>query len=504
MKTKTVFLILFAVALGGLTTSCDSQAKRQRQARALYERGVQLRAERHSEEATECFLEALSLINDDDKAVQTHENASLRANIKDNLGAMYNKHQLFEEALAMHRSAIADFKEINDSIGMMTAWRNCGRTTKSLELFAQTKAYYDSAFHVATLLMDTAMINDLYLEIGRDYYMEIGNYPKAIECVERAMYGDGVETQNFVSLQGNDLDIANMTLGILYYYINKNDVAKVYLEQALRSDRAGVKMSVYQTLYGIALNEKNIKMAMKYEERFLEYMKLVEKENNNENILRIRAEYELKTQKSEMETLQRTKSFKLYLIIAVTLSVALVILLIVRKRISDNKIEMERFKSQVERDQNRIHELVSDMENLIHTNDELRRDHQTLSQKELLMTNKIMSRNKVFVTAQGLSEHVTADSLNFNLSDDDWADFISLTDLVYDGFSQRLLSLYQKLGKWDVRICCLSKNGFSNQVISILLDTQTDSYYKRKTRIKQMKMNLVDDNRTFEEIVAAV
>lgn len=488
MKTKTVFLIWFAVALGGLMTSCDSQAKRQRQARALYERGVQLRSQRSSEDAAECFLQALPLAeNGDDMA--------LTANIKDNLGAMYNKHQLFEDALAMHRSAIADFKEINDSIGMMIAWRNCGRTTKSLELFAQTKAYYDSAFHIAALLRDTTMTNDLYLEIGRDYYMEIGNYPKAIECVQHAMDG---------GLDGNDLDIANMTLGILYYYVNRNDEAKVYLEQALRSDRAGVKMSVYQTLYGIALNEKNIKMAMNYEERFLEYMKLVEKENNNENILRIKAEYELKAQKSEMETLHRTKSFKLYLIIAVTLSVALVILLIVRKRISDNKIEMERFKSQVERDQNRIHELVSDMENLIRTNDELRRDHQTLSQKELLMTNKIMSRNKVFATAQGLSEHVTADSLNFNLSDDDWADFISLTDLVYDGFSQRLLSLYQKLGKWDVRICCLSKNGFSNQVISILLDTQTDSYYKRKTRIKQMKMNLVDDNRTFEEIVNAV
>ncbi|MBQ3843901.1 MAG: tetratricopeptide repeat protein [Bacteroidales bacterium] len=488
MKTKTVFLIWFAVALGGLMTSCDSQAKRQRQARTFYERGVQLRSQRLSEDAAECFLQALSLAENGD-------DVALTANIKDNLGAMYNKHQLFEEALAMHRSAVADFKEINDSIGMMTAWRNCGRTTKSLELFAQTKAYYDSAFHIAALLRDLAMTNDLYLEIGRDYYMEIGNYPKAIECVQHAMDG---------GLDGNDLDIANMTLGILYYYVNRNDEAKVYLEQALRSDRAGVKMSVYQTLYGIALNEKNIKMAMNYEERFLEYMKLVEKENNNENILRIKAEYELKAQKSELETIHRTKSFKLYLIIAVTLSVALAILLIVRKKISDNKIEMEQFKSQVERDQNRIHELVSDMENLIRTNDELRRDHQTLSQKELLMTNKIMSRNKVFVTAQGLSEHVTAESLNFNLSDDDWADFISLTDLVYDGFSQRLLSLYQKLGKWDVRICCLSKNGFSNQVISILLDTQTDSYYKRKTRIKQMKMNLVDDNRTFEEIVNAV
>ena len=121
-----------------------------------------------------------------------------------------------------------------------------------------------------------------------------------------------------------------------------------------------------------------------------------------------------------------------------------------------------------------------------------------------MMTNKIMGRNKIYLTAQSLGDQVTADTMSFALTDADWADFIGLTDLVYDGFSPRLLELYPKLGKWDVRICCLSKNGFSNQVISILLDTQTDSYYKRKTRIKQMKMDLGEDTRTFEEIVNAV
>ena len=194
----------------------------------------------------------------------------------------------------------------------------------------------------------------------------------------------------------------------------------------------------------------------------------------------------------------------MYLIIALVLIALLVILLIVRKIVSDHKLKMEQFGRQVERDQNRIHELVSDMETLIRTNDELRRNQQTLSQKELMMTEKIMARNKVMVTAQALSEQVNADTLNFELTDNDWTDFINLTDLIFDGFSQRLLQLFPKLGKWDVRICCLSKNGFSNQVISILLDTQTDSYYKRKTRIKQMKMNLGDDNRSFEEIVNAV
>lgn len=443
---------MLAMALLAVFVSCDTQAKREQKARSLYEQGVQLRAQRLSEEAAQCFLEALSLLND--VRANDYYPVELRAQIKDNLGAMYNKHQMFEDALKMHREAVDDFKQINDSVGMMTAWRNCGRTAKSLGWFAQTKQFYDSAFQIATLLNNSAMIADLYLEIGRDYFMEIGDYPTAIEYVQNAING---------GLQGNDLDIANMTLGILYYYIDENEKAKPYLEQALQSDRAGVRMPVYQTLYGIALNEENLEMAMEYEQLFIENMTLAEKEHNNENVQRIKAESELKAQKNELETLHRTKSLKLYLVIAVTLAGSLSILFIIRKKMTDNKIKS--------------------------------------LEKELQMRDKVMLSSSVFTTAKNLGEHLTADALNFDLSDADWDDFISMTDLVYDGFSKRLLARFPKLTNNDVRICCLAKNGFSNQVISVLLETQLESYYKRKMRIKQMKMELADDDRTFEEII---
>lgn len=455
MKAKLTYQIILAMAFIVVMTSCESQTRREQRAYALYEQGVLLRSQRLSEEATECFLKALSLMDN----VETHGRASLqlRANIKDNLGAMYNKHQMFEDALKMHREAVDDFKQIHDSVGMMTAWRNCGRAAKSLGWFAQTKQFYDNAFQIATLLNNKEMIADLYLEIGRDYYMEIGDYEKAIEFVQNAING---------GMEGNDLDIANMTLGILYYYIDENDNAKPYLEKALQSDRAGVRMSVYQTLYGIALNKENLELAMEYEQLFLENMALAEKEHNNENIQRIKSESELTAQKNELETMHRTKSLKLYLIIAVVLLGSLTILLIVRKRVTDNKIKS--------------------------------------LEKELQMRDKVMLSSSVFTTAKKLGEHLTADALNFDLSDADWDDFISMTDLVYDGFSEKLLAKFPKLTRNDVRICCLTKNGFSNQVISVLLETQLESYYKRKMRIKQTKMELADDNRTFEEIISEI
>ena len=492
MKATLKSLILTILALGVMMSSCDTPAKRLQQARALYEEGAELRQQRLSEEAAERFLQALNILGTGEK---DEKSVLLEGQLKDNLGAMYNKHGLFEDALKMHNEAIANFKQLGDSIDLMGAYRNCGRVAKSMEQFNQAKRYYDTAFSIATLLDDKAMQSDIYLEMGRDYYLPVGNFPEAMACIRHAMEGE---------LDDNNTDIANMTMGVLHYYTKNYAEAKLCLEAALRSERAGVRMSVYQTLYAIAYNEGNLEKALEYYELFNQNMMQSDQEHASDNLQRLKAEYELKAQKSEMESLLRNRSLKLWLIIAAAVIALLVIALIVRKKVSDHKLAVAQFQNQVERDQNRIHELVSDMENLIRTNDDLRRDRQTLSQKDLLMTSKIMGRNKVYTTAQSLGEQVTADAMNFQLTDTDWADFISLTDLVYDGFSQRLLELYPKLGKWDVRICCLSKNGFSNQVISILLDTQTESYYKRKTRIKQMKMDLGEDTRSFEEIVNAV
>ena len=485
---RTLILMTAVLALA----ACDSSTKRMEQAQAIYKEGVELREQRRSEEAAEKFLQGLALVQRSDK---TSETVQLEGQLCDNLGAMYLKHGLFEEAFMQHQQALTCFKQTADSTGMMTAYRNSGRAVRAQEQYTQAKQYYDSAFRIATFIDDEAMLADLYLEMGRDYYMETGNFAKGIESVNQALE---------IGLGDNDTDIAHMTLGILYYYTRENDKAKSFLNEALRSERAGLKMSVYQTLYAIAESEGDYQKAVQYHKLFTSNMMEADAEHANENIQRIKSEYELKAQQSELESLHRTRDLKLYLIIALAVIALLVILLIVRKKISDNKLEMERFGRQVERDQNRIHELVSDMETLIRTNDELRRNQQNLPPKDLMSIQKIMMRNKVMATAQALSEEINNDSLNFELTDNDWNDFISLTDLIFDGFSQRLLQLYPKLGQWDVRICCLSKNGFSNQVISILLDTQTDSYYKRKTRIKQKKMDLGDDNRSFEEIVNAV
>ena len=451
MKNFTTYLILIVITL--TLAACNNQAKNQDKARVLYEEGLRLREEQRSEEAAECFLKALELLDN----IRANDDSPLRAQINDNLGGLYLKHGIFDGAFDAHNEALQCFKQLGDSTGMMNAYRNCGRAMRSQEQYAVAKQYYDSAFCIATLINDNAMLSDLYLEMGRDYYMEIGDFAKGIECVNNALEGE---------LNNNDTDIANMTLGILYYYSNDFNQAKTYLNKALRSERPGLKMSVYQALYAIAYYEGDYKTAVYYQQLFSENLLESEKQQSGESMKRIKEEYELKAQKNEMESLHRNHSLKLYLIIALSVIAFLIILLIIRKKINENKIKS--------------------------------------LEKELEMRNKIMLSNKVFVTAKNLGEHLTSETLDFTLDDSDWDDFISLTDMIFSDFSKRVIATYPKLGKWDVRICCLCKNGFSNQVISILLDTQTDSFYKRKTRIRQLKMGLPDDKRTFEEIINEV
>ena len=106
-----------------------------------------------------------------------------------------------------------------------------------------------------------------------------------------------------------------------------------------------------------------------------------------------------------------------------------------------------------------------------------------------------------FLTALALSEKITGTTVDFNFEDNEWNDYLELIDVVYSDFTKKLLERYPTLTKTDLQICSLTRQGFSNQVISIMMNLQPNSYARRKYRIKQEKMNGAEDDRSFEEII---
>lgn len=440
---KTQCLIGSFLLLMGLT-ACQQKARWLKEAETRYEQGLEQRAAKQSEEAAESFSQALLAIEHCD--LDQPETKRLKAQIEDNLGFTYWKHELFEEALPLHEDAAKLARELNDSTLLMNVMRNCGRAAASLGDINAAEQHYDEALILAKALNDNTMKNKILLESSRDVLLVKEDYEQVIDRLKQA------------HAEGD----SQLTLGLAYYYLEQDSLAITHLTEATHNEMAGVRMSAYQALCYLYQMQGDYAQALECHELFNENMMQADREHRSEQVQRIKAEYDLQMQKNQLKSEQKLKSLYLYLILGVLLVVLAITLLLLRQKTLSAKLKAEEMKNQME---------------------------------------LALKKNKVYVTALALTEQITASTLDFDLKETEWDDFVELIDKVYGDFTKRLMEKYPTLTKSDLQICCLTKQGFSNQVISILMNLQINSYARRKSRIKQEKMNGLEDERSFEEII---
>ena len=445
MKTRN--LILSFLVMAGLM-GCHHEARWLKEAETLFEQGVEQRATKQSEAAAESLSQALLAIEHCD--LDKPETKHLKAQIEDNLGFTYWKHELFEEALPLHTDASNLARELGDSTLLMTTLRNSGRTAASLGDLDAAQQHYDEALTIAKALNDKTMEADILLESSRDILIEKEDYTQVINRVSQALAHSATT------------DICHLTLGVAHFYLEQDSLALVHLNEATKSGTAGTRMSAYQTLHYLYQYAGDYTKALECLELFNENMMQADREHRSEQVQRIKAEYDLQMQKNQLKAEQKLKSLYLYLILGGLVAALAVVLLLLRQKMLNAKLKAEEMKNQLE---------------------------------------LALKKNKVYVTALALTEQITASTLDFDLKETEWDDFVTLIDKVYGDFTKRLIEKYPALTKSDLQICCLTKQGFSNQVISILMNLQTNSYARRKSRIKQEKMNGLEDERSFEEII---
>ena len=424
------------------------QASRYDEALALYNKGVELREAKHNEDATKAFNEALVAIErSDTDNVETKE---LKAETEDRLGEIYWLQGLFEDALELHQDASALFRELHEQNYLMTSLRNAGRAAASMNNINDAEYYYNEALIIAKSLSDNDFIADLYLDMARDIFMHHEDFDKTISFVNQALEG------------GTDHDQCHLLLGLAYYYLEDDANAIVHLNEAVKSDKAGARMSAYQTLSLIYQLQGDYQKALEYHELFNDNMIAADNQHRSEEVQRIKSANDLKMQENDLKTKQRTRLVILFGVLGV-LGIALIItIILLRQRTLRSQLDAEKTRNQFE---------------------------------------LALKKNKVYVTALALSEQITKSKLDFVLDDDSWDDFMNLINLIYNDFNKKLIEKYPTLTKEDLYICSLTRLGFNNQVIAILLNQQTNSYARRKSRIKQEKMNGIEDARSFEEII---
>ena len=428
--------------------SCQSNSRQLEKARALYEQGLELSVE-NSVAAAESYSQALLALDRCDQ--QRPEVRCLKGQIEDQLGTRYWKHGLKDEALHLHLDAAELFRQTVDSTLLMNALRNAGRVGASLHEVEQAKQYYEESLGLANALNDSVLANELKLEIARDIYMEQGEYEMVIEMASEALAG------------GARSDLCHLTLGMAHYYVENDSLAINHLNLATQSEKAGVRMPAYQGLYQIKELQGKYQEALECYRLFNENMMQAHREQRSEEMQRIQRDYELQMQKNAMQSEQKLKALYFYVALGLLIVALVVTLLLLRQKTLKTKLKDEENQRQLE---------------------------------------LALKKNKVFVTALALAEQITMSTVDFNLEESEWNDYLELIDLVYNGFTKKLMERYPTLTKADLQICSLTRQGFSNQVISIMMNLQTNSYARRKYRIKQEKMN--GDERSFEEIVNGI
>ena len=446
MKSNYLNLILL---LCFSLSACNRSEHYYEEAEALFQKGLEFRAVKNTEAAAVSFSQALLTLNHCDTSKV--EVKRLLGQLDDNLGAMYWKHGLKDDALVLHLDAVSIFSQLDDQPQLMKTLRNVGRVNSSLGRIEEAGKFYRAALQIAKTLSDKDFINETYMEMAHDLYLEGGEYEKALETATEA-FSEEVDTC-----------FCYLVIGLAHYYLENNDQALMYLEKAVQSNKASLRMSAYQGLYYIHVANDDYEDALEAHELYDENMIQADKEFNTREMQRIKSDYDLQLQKYSIQAEQHIKNLRYYILLGLLLAVLIMTLLLMRQKSLKGRLKVEETKNQME---------------------------------------TALKRNKVYVTALALTEQVTASTLDFELKENDWDDFMELVDVVYSGFTKKLLAKYPSLTKGDLQICCLTKQGFSNQVISILMNQQTASYARRKSRIKQEKMNGSGDDRSFEEIIS--
>lgn len=429
-------------------SACHQEARCLAEAESLLQEGVELRKEKQTDAAAERFSQALLKL---DRCNGQHpEVRRLKGRLKDNLGAMYWKNGLNEESLALHLEAMKMLETTGDSTALALALRNAARVSATLQNTEDAESYYQQALAIAQHLHDTVFANETCLEIANDLYLDNGDFEQAIALANKAL------------LNGSDSSFCHLVMGMAYYYLERDSLAMAYFNEAVKSPKASIRMAAYQGMGIISEASGDYPQALEYQKCYNDNLVQSDQEYKTKELMQIKSDYDLQLQTSTLKAEQKLKSFYLYLVVGVLLVALLLTLLLLRQRTLKNRLRVEETKNQLE---------------------------------------TAMSKNKVYLSALALSEQITASTLDFNLEPQDWDDYVALVDTLYEGFVRQLQQQYPLLNKGDLPMCCLTKQGFSNQVISILLNMQIASYARRKSRVKQEKMNGLNDPRPFEEMI---
>ena len=460
-------------------------------AKALFYHGRVMLELDKEEEALKSFLAAKDVY----ERTKDHKMLAL---IAEEVGMINRKQDLYDDALTNFREALTTYKQLKDSLSVISASLNIARVYLFKSEWDSCSLYYNNALEIAVQKNYLSEITILH-ELGI-LYRSMQNLSEAERYFLAAYEKETDEEKKYMEC---------LSLGYLYMQMGQTENARKYLIMSANSSKAYTQISAYDCLYFLEKDIDNFEEAIVYHELADSITNAMEELNSRELIASLQKKYEnekLRTDNLQMKV--RYTNFILWGTIAFLFVVACMCYYYYKnrnnkKKIAEIELQIQENEEEIERYQQEIEDIQISKDQVLKENlmlEENRTKVGELNGKIVLLTmqNKTLSEHLKelggelnvgissgsFIHAFRLLLAIKEGTLRGKLSNEERQKLFSLFDLIYWNYVSRLLERAPTLTKHDLEICCFLKFGLSHEELSCIFHTTSDSVTRAKGRLK--------------------
>ena len=479
---------LIALALNYYTITQTSPVM---YAKALFYHGRVMLELDKEEEALKFFLAAKDIY----ERTKDHKMLAL---IAEEVGMINRKQDLYDDALTNFREALTTYKQLKDSLSVISASLNIARVYLFKSEWDSCSLYYNNALEIAVQKNYLSEITILH-ELGI-LYRSMQNLSEAERYFLAAYEKETDEEKKYMEC---------LSLGYLYMQMGQTENARKYLMMSANSSKAYTQISAYDCLYFLEKDIDNFEEAIVYHELADSITNAMEELNSRELIASLQKKYENeKLRNDNLQMKVRYTNFILWGTIAFLFVVACMCYYYYKNR--NNKKKIAEIELQIQENEEEIERYQQEIEDIQISKDQVLKENLVLEENRtkvgelngkivlLTMQNKTLSEhlkelggelNVVissgsFIPAFRLLLAIKEGTLRGKLSNEDRQKLFSLFDLIYWNYVSRLLERAPTLTKHDLEICCFLKFGLSHEELSCIFHTTSDSVTRAKGRLK--------------------
>ena len=479
---------LIALALNYYTITQTSPVM---YAKALFYHGRVMLELDKEEEALKFFLAAKDIY----ERTKDHKMLAL---IAEEVGMINRKQDLYDDALTNFREALTTYKQLKDSLSVISASLNIARVYLFKSEWDSCSLYYNNALEIAVQKNYLSEITILH-ELGI-LYRSMQNLSEAERYFLAAYEKETDEEKKYMEC---------LSLGYLYMQMGQTENARKYLIMSANSSKAYTQISAYDCLYFLEKDIDNFEEAIVYHELADSITNAMEELNSRELIASLQKKYENeKLRNDNLQMKVRYTNFILWGTIAFLFVVACMCYYYYKNR--NNKKKIAEIELQIQENEEEIERYQQEIEDIQISKDQVLKENLVLEENRtkvgelngkivlLTMQNKTLSEHLKalggelnvgissgsFIHAFRLLLAIKEGTLRGKLSNEERQKLFSLFDLIYWNYVSRLLERAPTLTKHDLEICCFLKFGLSHEELSCIFHTTSDSVTRAKGRLK--------------------